>query len=168
MFTLPYRLSLRAYMETMKTLELSLRNTFLLLIFLPAFFVKSQDENAVDYVPEGFYQFVNDFVFAVKAHDYDEAYNHLEKSYRKEQEKFLGSRKQLVDEMFGGFNELGDWMNTELNSIIEIWMMEYERLENDSYVLYFEVELERYILTVELNLQTGKKKKKWGFVGAMG
>ena len=120
-------------------------------------------------VPDGFYGFITEFTNAVKAHDYKVIYKLLEKEYRKDQLKFLGgNRQQLIDDLFGGFNEAEEWVNAKLDEIQEIWMFEFEETTTNNFKLSFEVELEHNILTVELLLTTSDNRKKWGIIGASG
>ena len=140
---------------------------FLLLISLRLFAEAEPDPYQA---PQEFFSFINKFTKEVNEKNYKGVYKLLEKSYRKEQKKFLkGNKTQLIDELFGGHNELGTWVNTSLNEIKNIQLMEYELGDNgNSYRVYFEVELEDNILTVELTLSTHEDFKKWGIVGAMG
>lgn len=120
-------------------------------------------------VPEDFFSTTNNFIEAVNAHDYDAVFNTLEKKYRKEQLRFLkGNKEQLIDELLSGFNEAGEFKNCILSEVMNIMMINFEPTEGGDVQVYFEVELQDNILTVELIVSPGKKGKHWGVVGAMG
>lgn len=112
--------------------------------------------------------FVNDFVAACKNHDYKKVYKHLDKSYRKEQRKFLkGNKTQLMDELFGGTGiDDDEFVVIPISEIIKIEVAEVMENEDGSFEYIFRVRDAKHDILAYLQLE--KKGKRFGFVGAVG
>lgn len=119
-------------------------------------------------IPKDQINFVNNFVAAAQKHDYKKVYKHLDKTYRKEQKKFLkGDKNQLIDELFSGTTEIdNNFVTIPLSEIIKIEVAEVMPNNDGSFVYIFRVrDTENDIMT---SIQLNKKGKHFGFVGAVG
>lgn len=112
--------------------------------------------------------FVNKFVEAVASHDQKATLKHTEKSYRKEQLKFLGGRKeQFVNELFGGtdlFTE--EYVNTRFANITKIEVAEIIDQGDGNFEYIFRIRDGKHDFLSSLFLR--KNKNKFGFIGAVG
>lgn len=146
---------------------------FLSIIFLLTIsnsaFCEAEPEVPQKVVSDDLISFMDKFNKAVIAHDEKLIFKMLDKTYRREQLKFLqGNKKQLIDELFSGNNEAGEWTNLNVSEITQCWMYNNELLEDGNYSIWLELELENNIISVELLVQINKNPKKWGIVGARG
>ncbi len=137
------------------------------LIFIGVLFLFPFGSNAQD-ISEDQIAFVNNFVAAAQEHNYKKVFKHLDKSYRKEQKKFLkGNKTQLMDELFGGTEIDGDkYIGIPISEIIKIEVAEVESMEDGSYTYIFRVRDANHDILASLTLV--KKGKRFGFVGAVG
>ncbi|XOV67501.1 MAG: hypothetical protein ACFHU9_17945 [Fluviicola sp.] len=132
-----------------------------ILLLLPGF-SKAQD------ISDKQIEFVNTFVAAAKAHQYNKVYRLLDKSYRKEQRKFLkGKKKQLLDELFAGTGiDAPNFSVIPISEIIRIEVAEVIAMDNDNYTYIFRVQDVDHDILVSLELV--KTGNRYGFVGAVG
>ena len=119
-------------------------------------------------IPEQQIAFVNRFKNAVTAHNKKAIYRLLDKQYRKEQKRFLGGNKQqLLDELFGGYQWEGDtFVVITIDTVQEIEIAEISVTENGFWEYVFRIRSGSHDITVPLLLV--KKRKRYGFVGAVG
>lgn len=112
--------------------------------------------------------FVNKFMGAVIQHDQNAVLSMTDKTYRKEQLKFLEGRKeQFINELFGGTDIMtGDYINTRFINILKIEVAEIIPQENDHFEYIFRIKDGEHDLLKSLLLK--KTKNKFGFIGAMG
>lgn len=135
---------------------------FIAILFLTPGFINAQE------ISEEQIAFVNSFVAAAKEHRYKKVYRHLDKSYRKEQKKFLkGNKQQLLDELFAGtgIDDL-DFAVIPISEILRLEVAEVQELDNGNYTYIFRVQDADHDILASLELV--KKGKHFGFVGAVG
>ena len=93
----------------------------------------------------------------------------LDKTYRKEQLKFLGGNKeQFVNELFGGVDQLADeytYINTKFNDIQKIEVAEVVPLKEGGFNYIFRIRDGEHDILKSLLLVV---KPKYGFVGSSG
>lgn len=132
-----------------------------ILFLLPAF--ANAQELSQDQI-----DFVNGFVTAVSEHNYKKVYKHLDKSYRKEQKRFLGGNKeQLIDELFSGNGIVSEeFAVISVSEVLKIEVAEVMPNDDGSYEYVFRVRDANHDIMAYLHLN--KKGKRFGFVGAVG
>lgn len=136
-------------------------------IFFLSVLLISNATNAQE-IPEAQIAFVNQFIAVVEAHDFEATLNCTDKTYRKEQLKFLEGRKeQFIDELFGGVDIFTEqYVNTRFVNITKIEVAEIVPQENGDFEYIFRIRIEHNDLLKSLLLR--KTKNKFGFIGAMG
>jgi len=112
--------------------------------------------------------FVNKFISSVEVHDQKATIKCTDKSYRKEQLKFLGGRKeQFINELFGGIDMLTDeYVNTRFANILKVEVAEIIPQSDESFEYIFRIRDGEHDFLTSLLLR--KTKNKFGFIGAMG
>ena len=115
-------------------------------------------------------QFAQSLVRAVLAHNEKETLNHLDTKYVKGQMvKFLhGNQEQFLNELFSGFDaETGEFVQIPFKDILDMKVLRIEPGDSgDNWTVYFQISTNSN--TVESSLLLIVKKKKFGFVGAVG
>ena len=130
------------------------------LIFIPALVI-AQDISDDQIV------FVNEFKAAAKDHNKKAIFKGLDKDYRKTQKKFLGSKEQLLNELFSGSGVVDDqFVVIPIDEIIKIEIAEVQENEDGSFTYIFKVRDANHDILAPLLLITNKKR--FGFVGASG
>jgi len=137
------------------------------LIFIGTLFLLPCFSNAQD-ITDDQIAFVNSFVAAAKEHNYKGVYRHLDKTYRKEQKKFLkGNKNQLLDELFAGTGiDDPNFTVIPIAEILRIEIAEVMELDNGNFTYIFRVQDTEHDILAPLELV--KKGKRYGFVGAVG
>lgn len=108
--------------------------------------------------------FVNGFVNAVSSHNEKKVYRYLDKAYRKEQKAFLGSKQQLLDELFSGEDD-GVFVTIPTREIIRIEIAEIVDDELGATYIFRVRDTEHDILA---SLYLKKGTNYFGFEGARG
>lgn len=135
--------------------------TALLFVLVPVSSLFAQE------IPQEQIDFVNEFVDAVTSHNDKKIYKCLDKAYRKEQGKFVGSREQLLNELFSGTEVGGStFVTMKIDDILRIEVAEVEGGEGGNYTYIFRVRDGSNDILAELYLI--KKGNKFGFEGARG
>lgn len=132
----------------------------LILLLLCSSSLKAQelDQKRID--------FANEFVAEVQAHNSKKILKYLDKTYRKEQIKFLGGNtQQLLDELFSG-EDGKKYAVIPIDAILKIEIVEVEEKGPESFSYIFKVSDGRQEIYAWLALK--KVKNKWGFEGAVG
>lgn len=112
--------------------------------------------------------FVNEFVAAVKEHDSKKVLKMMDKTYRKEQVKFLeGNKEQFINELFGGVDVTsGEYINTKFKHILRIEVAEVEELSQTEFAYTFRIRDGKHDILRQLLLR--KDGKRFGFEGSRG
>lgn len=112
--------------------------------------------------------FVNEFMSAVETHNMNAVLKMTDKTYRKEQLKFLEGRKeQFINELFGGVDLFTDkYVNTRFIEILKIEVAEIVPQEDGYFEYIFRIRDSEHDLMKSLLLK--KTKNKFGFIGSMG
>ena len=137
---------------------------YLLLLFVISFTNLSKAQE----VSDAQIAFVNKFIAAIEAHDMEATLNCTDKSYRKEQLKFLEGRKeQFINELFGGVDIITEeYVNTRFANITKIEVAEIIEQEDGYFEYIFRIRDVEHDLLKSLLLR--KIKNKFGFIGSMG
>lgn len=112
--------------------------------------------------------FANSFLEAVISHSEKKVIDKMDKSYRKEQLKFLeGRTTQFVNELFGGEDLLtGNYVNIKLVEIQKIEIAEVIQLKEGGYTYIFRIRAGSNDVLCSLTLSSNKSK--FGFIGTLG
>ena len=112
--------------------------------------------------------FVNQFMSAVETHNMNAVLKMTDKTYRKEQLKFLeGRNEQFINELFGGVDLFTDkYVNTRFAEILKIEVSEIVPQEDGYFEYIFRIRDSEHDLMKSLLLK--KTKNKFGFIGSMG
>lgn len=130
-----------------------------ILLLIPVASLRAQDELTE------VQKFANSFIEAVAEHDYKKVWKHLDKTYRKQQSKFLaGNKKRMMDELFSG-EDGKKWVTIDIEEVTKIEIAEVEENEDGTFYYVFRVRTTKYDVYSGLILKT---IPKLGFEGASG
>ena len=129
------------------------------LLLIPVAALRAQDELTESQ------KFANSFLDAVMEQDYKKVWKHLDKTYRKQQTKFLaGNKKRMMDELFSG-EDGKKWVTIAVDEVTKIEVAEVEDRGDGTIYYVFRVRTHEYDIFTGLLLKT---EPKLGFEGASG
>ena len=116
---------------------------------------------------EAQHTFIHSFLENVTQHQDQAIINQMEKSYRKEQLKFLGGNTaQFLNELLSGTDiNSGEWTNIQFDDILRIEVAEVVEQADGNFEYIFRIRTESADLLCSLLLHVGKR---FGFEGARG
>ncbi len=116
--------------------------------------------------------FIIEFTEAVNDHDSKKVIKMMNKTYRKNQIRFLkGNKEQFLNELFSGYKN-GEFYNVKFDEIYECLFSELSEDQDGNTICYFILTEQEFdgeeAEEIYVDLLLIFKKRKWGFVGASG
>ena len=112
--------------------------------------------------------FVNYFIVSIETHNQKATLKCTDKTYRKEQLKFLDGRKeQFINELFGGVDIMtNEYVNTRYDNILKVEVAEIIPQGEGFFEYVFRIRDGEHDLQKSLILSS--MNGKFGFIGSMG
>lgn len=118
-------------------------------------------------LPKNAIKSIERFKNASLEHAQEGVFQTLDKSYRKEQMKFLENRKeQFINELYAGIDVQEQWHNCRLADVQHIELIEWFEEEGGNYTIIFNMRCHEKSFIASYLFK--KKGKKFGIVGAVG